>query len=78
MDEEGTALVSRSRRRYIEALRVALASWHDLRVDWANILRGTGLSDDGRRQAEQAIAECESEIRRLDALLELQKPARRP
>jgi hypothetical protein len=55
----------------LEATRIALASWRELRVTWLQILSSSGsATDEARvRTAQNALQRCDAEIARLEALL---------
>jgi len=55
----------------LEATRIALASWRELRVTWLQILSSFGsATDEARvRTAQNALQRCDAEIARLEALL---------
>ena len=54
-----------------EWLRIPLESWRELRTFWLRLLRdpGPAADEEGERRAMEALARCDAEIARLEALL---------
>ena len=68
MDDRTRGAVLLSAEPSVEALRVALASWQELKIYW---LQGSNRrrSPEMEEHRERALAKCDSEIERLERLI---------
>ena len=66
-----------SRKRYIGALRIALDSWRDMRLNWLNVLAAP-TSPEQAQFGKQAVAWCDDEIARIESVLRVHATPKSP